>query len=279
MNLLNNKYVLYFIAFISVINILGYFFDSKFGAIAFFGLVAFLSLYFTNNMIIVLGVSLLATNFLGGLAELFKPMKAIDITPNNNKERKEGFTNQDEEDKLKKEKNDTNVEGTRLTSSNLLQPSAILDGMDGMADQIDNMSETFKKAQNTEQAKDFLDSNINAENIKEIQKKTDDLMKEQNQLMSQVADFGPLLNKSLKAISNLTTGNIGSVIGELTGTLDQLYGKYPEAFPSDYKEQTKDIRNKMSEINNVKDQINEAASKENPQVRDQITDLSKQLNI
>ena len=62
MNLLTNKYVLYFVAFLSIINILSFFFESKFGAIGFFALVAFLMFYFTSNLIIVLGVSLLATN-------------------------------------------------------------------------------------------------------------------------------------------------------------------------------------------------------------------------
>ena len=98
----------------------------------------------------------------------------------------------------------------------------------------------FDQSKQNESAKDFLDSNITSQNIKAIQEKTDSLMKEQSQLMNQVADFGPLLNNSLQAISNLTSGNIGSVIGQLTGNLDELYAKYPDAFPKDYKSQTDD---------------------------------------
>ena len=64
MNLLTNKYVLYFIAFLSIVNILSYFFEGQFGAIGFFTLVAFLMFYFTSNLIIVLGISLFATNLL-----------------------------------------------------------------------------------------------------------------------------------------------------------------------------------------------------------------------
>ena len=75
MKLLNNKYLLYFLVFLSIINILGYLIDYKFGAIAFFVLVAFICLYLTNNMTIILGVSLIATNLIGGLVKLFNPNK------------------------------------------------------------------------------------------------------------------------------------------------------------------------------------------------------------
>ena len=277
MNFLHNKYVLYFVAFLSIVNILGYFFDSKFGAIAFFALVAFLSLYFTNNMIIVLGVALLATNFLGGLAELFKPMQPIDTHPNNNKYKKEGFANQEEQPKPSPKNIDFNIEGTLLENSKKLKPSLFEESVNQNGINTD-LAIKFDKVKENQNAQDFLDSNITSDNIKAIQNKTDELMKEQNELMNQVADFGPLLNNSLKAISNLTTGNIGTVVNQLTGNLDQLYSKYPDAFPKDYQSQSLDLKKKIGDINEIKQKIEDAGNK-NPEVKEHIDKFKKSINL
>ena len=281
MNLLTNKYVLYFVAFISILNILGYFFDSKFGAIAFFALVAFLTLYFTSNMIIVLGVALLATNFLGALAELFKPMQTIDTTPNNNKHKREGFTTQEQPEKTdeKTDENnvDINIEGSILNNSKKFQPSMFQESVKSEGMNTD-LAVKFDQSKNNETAKDFLDSNITSENIKAIQEKTDSLMKEQNKLMNQVADFGPLLNNSLQAISNLTSGNIGSVVSQLTGNLDELFAKYPDAFPKDYQSQTDNLKKKINDINDIKSKIDEAGEK-NPDLKKHINKIKESMNI
>ena len=88
-NLFTNKYVLYFIAFLSIVNILGYFINRNYGAITFFVLVAFLTFCFNKNMIIVLGIALFATNLLGGLADIFMMQHVNQNLESNNK--KEGF--------------------------------------------------------------------------------------------------------------------------------------------------------------------------------------------
>lgn len=67
MPLLQNKYVLYAMLFISLMNILGYLAVKNFDAIAFFVLVALLTIYFTRNMIIILFICIIMTNFyIGG---------------------------------------------------------------------------------------------------------------------------------------------------------------------------------------------------------------------
>jgi len=65
--LLQNKYVLYAMVFISLMNIIGYLAVKNFDAIAFFVLVALLTIYFTRNMIIILFICIITTNFyIGG---------------------------------------------------------------------------------------------------------------------------------------------------------------------------------------------------------------------
>ncbi len=67
MPLLQNKYVLYAMLFISLMNIIGYLAVKNFDAIAFFVLVALLTVYFSRNMIIILFICIITTNFyIGG---------------------------------------------------------------------------------------------------------------------------------------------------------------------------------------------------------------------
>lgn len=59
--LLKNKLILYLVFFISLILIFRYLFNQNCQALLFFTLVLFLTKYFSNNMIIILGISILAT--------------------------------------------------------------------------------------------------------------------------------------------------------------------------------------------------------------------------
>ncbi len=65
--ILQNKYVMYAILIIAILNIVGYLALRNMDAILFFILVFLLSIYFTRNMIIVLFVSIVATNFYAGM--------------------------------------------------------------------------------------------------------------------------------------------------------------------------------------------------------------------
>ena len=66
--LLKNNLVLYLVFFTSLILIFRYLLNQNFQAILFFTLVLFLTKYFSNNMIIILGISLVAT----ALLDLFR---------------------------------------------------------------------------------------------------------------------------------------------------------------------------------------------------------------
>ena len=59
-----DKNVLYIMLVIAVVNVVGYLMMGNFEAVVFFAIVAYLSTFFTKNMVIVFLVSILATNFL-----------------------------------------------------------------------------------------------------------------------------------------------------------------------------------------------------------------------
>ena len=62
--MLENKYVLYFVLFLAIANLLGYLFLGNIHAIIFFILVGFLVGNFSKNMIIILTVPLILTSIL-----------------------------------------------------------------------------------------------------------------------------------------------------------------------------------------------------------------------
>lgn len=63
-SLATDKNVLYIMLVIAVVNVVGYLMMGNFEAVIFFAIVAYLSTFFTKNMVIVFLVSILATNFL-----------------------------------------------------------------------------------------------------------------------------------------------------------------------------------------------------------------------
>jgi len=83
-SIVKNKYVLYLVALIALIDILGYIMRQEFSAVLFFYLVGMITYYYTKNMTIVLFTSLVTTT----LAHLLKNMIGL----------KEGMENEDEEE-------------------------------------------------------------------------------------------------------------------------------------------------------------------------------------
>jgi hypothetical protein len=62
--LLTNKYVLYFVVFLAITNILGYLITNKIRPVIYFALISLLTSYFSRNMIVILLVGLFVTNLL-----------------------------------------------------------------------------------------------------------------------------------------------------------------------------------------------------------------------
>ena len=84
--ILQNTYVMYAVLIIAILNIIGYLALRNMDAILFFILVFLLSIYFTRNMIIVLFISIIATNFYAGTSGMMSSSLG----------RKEGLKNEDE---------------------------------------------------------------------------------------------------------------------------------------------------------------------------------------
>ena len=69
-SLLEDKYVLYIVVFLTFTNFMGYLLVQDTEAIVFMVLIGYLTIYFSKNMIIVLLAALITTNFLVGIRVL-----------------------------------------------------------------------------------------------------------------------------------------------------------------------------------------------------------------
>jgi hypothetical protein len=98
--ILQNTYVMYAVLIIAILNIIGYLALRNMDAILFFILTFLLSIYFTRNMIIVLFISIIATNFYAGTSGMMSSSLG----------RKEGLKNKEAEKKEEIGEGDENSE-------------------------------------------------------------------------------------------------------------------------------------------------------------------------
>jgi hypothetical protein len=204
--LLENKYVLYFVLFLAVSNLLGYMVVGNMNAVILFILIGGLMTFFSKNMIIVLSVPLVLTSVL--------------LVGNRVSE---GFTDEDKEnakekmDDKKKEikekvngepitESDPDTEGdlTTATSSAASDP-------EGAATETkpENMSLYKKKnnridyASTLEDAYGDLNNILGKDGIKSLTSDTQKLMDQQMQLAEALKGMAPLIGDAKKMLTGM----------------------------------------------------------------------------
>ena len=229
-DILSNQIVLFFVAFLCLTSIFGYLVLQEYAAILFFLLVAFLTRYFNKNLTVILGISLIATNLLGAITNMFAIPKV-----------REGMTTTESDTNIIEEKTIVNPESTLLEDENQKQ-------------ETETISQKYEDARKRERKYDDLDSLMATDGVRNLSKKANSLIAEQGELMQQMKDMGPLIQTTLQAITNLGSGNQLEVLNSLGGSLDKLYEKYPNTFPKDYKDKSiefNDILNKLNNTNKI----------------------------
>ena len=234
--MLENKYVLYFVLFLTLINLLGYMMLGNFNAIIFFILEAFLTSNFSKNMIVVLSIPLILTSvFMVGKAvkEGFEEMKPIDERIKDiNKEIKEkqdkvdelikaGINTDDDKKKLKdlnNEIDDLNKKKEKL----LIEKNEKKD--DKKSDKKDEtptekMSTMYKKeniidyASTVEDAYDDLNKILGGNGIKQLTDDTQNLMKQQLQLADAMKSMTPLMEQAQSLLKGFDMKSLSSLAG------------------------------------------------------------------
>jgi hypothetical protein len=248
MPLLQNKYVLYAVLVIAVLNIIGYLAVKNIDAIAFFILIGLLTIYFTRNMIIILVMCIVATNFYIGTTRIVSGVRSKSVEGLANEEDDEdepkGNANLNDDPPKKKnsplkekntpmkplkekntplkplkEKNtgmkEPNTKLKKKTGMQNLKPASLNENEDsdgdddsGHANISASKGNRVDYAQTLGQAYDNLQNIIGEDGVQGLTEQTKGLMQQQKVLMDNMKDMEPLL-KSAQGFMGQVVGNGG----------------------------------------------------------------------
>lgn len=243
-NLFTNQYILYIILFFTLTNIFGYLMQEEYAALLLFCIIVSLASYFSENMTVVLTIALFSTNFLYSLMNIYSAPILKESFESNSKNKKCSKQNS--------QSDCTNVEGCDWFNNKCINKSANSDlkGEDIINESI--LVGDFNLAKQKEAKHDQIEEILGSDSIRTINNKTDALLQEQNSLIKQMSDLGPVLKEAMSAIKVISTGpmqqDYTSMFDSLQSKLDNLYTQYPDSFPANYTEESKNLKNAMQEL-------------------------------
>ena len=215
--ILKNKYVLYFVAILSLVNVVSYLSVGNIQAVVLFIFIGVIATYFSKNMTLVLLVPLIIVNlFVGG--------KMI----------KEGMEGKKEE--VKKEEK----EEEKLTDPDIAKAQATMNN--ALKDKIQKKTEDVKPSEaNTlgkpeqnrnnstsgprldyaatmSEAYDNLNNILGGDGMQSLTQDTKQLVKQQQQLAEAMQGMTPLIENAQKMLQGLDLGDMKNMLGNLQGT-------------------------------------------------------------
>lgn len=195
-NILTNKYVLYTVLFLAITNVLGYLAMGDFESIILMVAVGALTNHFNKNMTVVLSSAVLAT-------ALFKTTKR----PAWRWYEKEGFENKEGLMQKKKEEKDLTEEKENVAVETLQNLDKNLDNAakkrndyeaadESEEDLVESGNDKKDYASSMEDQINNLTNMLGSDNVKNLGKDTDDLVKKQGDLVDQMQNLGPMLKQA-----------------------------------------------------------------------------------
>ena len=232
-SLLKDKNVLYIVLFLAVTNLFGYLLMREVDAVIFFLIVGFLTSYFSKNMIVVMLVAMISTNFLLGSKHLgsikegqanmgLKKTAPVVSDETNGEEVLEidvDITKNSEGG----EKLDVDItkdsEGGEKVDVEVKEPLAKLSPApaNGKKPKLDY-------AGTMEAAYDNLDDLLSSDALKNMSADTQRLAEKQKLLMNNIGKLEPVMQKASKLLDGLDMSGINGMVDTLSGTLSKLTG-------------------------------------------------------
>ena len=191
-SLLKDKKVLYVVMFMAVTNFFAYLIMHKWTAAIIFALIAYLTTYFSKNMIVVLLVAVISTNII----VTSRVLKVV-----------EGMENQSDEDKSENKK-ESNEAKENASSASTQQKQSI----------------DYKAT--VEKAYEDLDELIGKDSI-DIDKMTQDtskLVQQQDKLLQNLENMTPFLETAGKLLEKFPAKGMGDMQGTISNVVESLRG-------------------------------------------------------
>jgi hypothetical protein len=193
-SLLKDKNVLRIVSLISVLNLMGYIMVRDLESVSFFVLVGFLATHFSKNMIIVLLVSIISTNFL----TMSKKARTVyeGMVGSKNIENIENSKKSKSKEKSKNAKDDEEKEDVKDADEELEGNEAT-----GKAGNVDHAS-------TIEAAYDNIETHAGTAGIKKMANKTEalaGLMEKQKSLIAGIETMEPMIERVTSLIDKVTS--------------------------------------------------------------------------
>lgn len=231
---LTNKWVLNIIAFLSLLNVIGYFMIGNLNAVVYFIVFAILVRYFSKNMTIVLGVPLVLVNLLAVRKNVLEGMET------RRDDRKKSTNSNSKTDAKKTQEKINKVENNGKPSTPVVNHSVaskISSAADNLAQDVGdkqgfepgrrkNRGYDIDYATTIEDAYDELNNILGSDGIKRLTSDTQNLMKQQMQLAEAMNSMGPIIKNIAPMVENLQ-GMMGQIDGkEGLGSIMDLAKKF-----------------------------------------------------
>jgi hypothetical protein len=209
-SLLRDKNVLYIVAFLAATNVLSYLMAGNYESIVFFGVVGYLATYYSKNMIVILLISMLATNLILGTRMLKRNVEAMD-----NKRKEE--VKEEEETPSHPFSGDSSP--GKITSEQMSPNKNVK-----TTKPKEKMQPNIDYAATLEQAYDNLDNLIGQDGIKKMGEQTERLASKQKELMQNIEAMGPMLQKAGSLLESMPLEGLGNLQNTVNNALKKISG-------------------------------------------------------
>ena len=225
-----DKNVLYIMLIIAVVNVMGYLMMGNFEAVVFFAIVAYLSTFFTKNMVFVFLIAILATNFLMvSKVNYFKTANA-----------KEGMKNKDAKEadakpsptpstkpspsptpSTKPSPKPTNKASKKTSGEKKMEgmngklaPAKFNNTNDDSEDDDDGDAAPFPSSK-AQEARNVEKAHDNLQNIGGMNAQTEQVMQQQKILMDNMKTMQPFLETAERFLDKFNMKGIDGLLGKI----------------------------------------------------------------
>jgi len=218
-SLLKDKNVLYVVLFFAVTNLFGYLMVGNFDAIMLFLVVGFGSTYFSKNMIIIMLIAMLTTNFLiGGKFLGYKIKEGM----KNNTDTKD----KDHKNEGKKVKPPTTQKKEKVKKEQMqtISPATINghDDDDYYDGEVVGAKPKVNFASTLESAYDNLDKLLSSDAIGKMSSDTQRLAEKQQLLMGNIDKLAPMMDNAQNLLKGLNVDKMGDMLTNMQKKLGNL---------------------------------------------------------
>jgi hypothetical protein len=212
---LTNKWVLNIVAFLALLNVIGYIVIGNLNSVLYFIVFAVLIRYFSKNMTIILGVPLVIVNLLAIKGNVLEGME-------NKDENKQEQIN----DMVKKNNSSASSAINTTTLAATSNDTSTSDNSGGEQQGFEsgrrkNRGNNIDYATTIEDAYDELNNILGSDGIQRLTSDTQGLMKQQMQLAEAMKNVGPMM-QSLSPMVEQLKGMMGSMNDEKGGLGNML---------------------------------------------------------